>query len=150
MFQTFGLIVSLSLISNLALAGLGQRESSVDSDMKAYSATVHKKTVKTLYTVHEMTSNAVSIREYVSNDGVVFAVTWAGPVHPSLSTILADYFPEFSKAQKAAPKVRGMRSHGLVKSENVVVERFGHMGAMQGKAYAPSLVPHGVSLSEIQ
>jgi hypothetical protein len=37
-----------------------------------------------------------------------------------------------------------------LKANNVVVEKWGHMRNLQGRAYAPALMPQGVSVDEIR
>jgi hypothetical protein len=42
------------------------------------------------------------------------------------------------------------RRHVTVKTDGVVVEKWGHMRNLQGRAYAPALIPQGVSVDEIK
>jgi hypothetical protein len=42
------------------------------------------------------------------------------------------------------------RRHVTVKTDSVVVEKWGHMRNLQGRAYAPALIPKGVNVDEIK
>lgn len=141
--------VLLLLVPGKTFAGLGQRESSVENDVKSFSSSRHTMVEKTNFTVHEIASGTITIREYVSSSGTVFGIAWAGDRHPDLSALLGEYFPDFAETSKKAPAVRGRRPFSVVTGDKVVVEKSGHMRAVQGKAYAPELLPPGVTASDI-
>jgi len=48
------------------------------------------------------------------------------------------------------PSGKPGRRHVQVKTDGVVVEKWGHMRNMQGRAYAPALIPKGVNVDEIK
>jgi len=89
------------------------------------------------------------VREYLSPSGQVFAVAWDGLTHPDLAVLLGTYADEYRAASRETPRVRGQRNR-RVEAPHVVVEMWGHMRHLQGRAYAPSLVPPGVDLDEIK
>lgn len=132
-----------------ARAALGEAEDSVSSDRAALTAVARGKTDRGAYTVHELERGATTIREYVSPQGIVFAVTWAGLANPDLRTLLGAYAAEYEQAAGQAPRVKGKRAR-RVAADHVVVDRWGHMRDVHGRAYAPGLVPEGVSLDEIR
>jgi hypothetical protein len=132
-----------------ALAVLGGSVDSVESDRKAMSAVRSATTVSSAYTVHEIVSDATTVREYVSSDGIVFGVAWNGLVYPDLTQLLGPYADEYQKAMGQASRKPGRR-HAQVKTDRVIVEKWGHMRNLQGRAYAPGLVPQGVSVDEIK
>jgi hypothetical protein len=130
-------------------AALGEPAESVAADRAALSAVRHAATSRNGYTVQELTTDANSVREYVSSSGIVFAIAWNGLSQPDLAALLGSYAGEYRQALQQAPRVRGRRSL-RVKTDGVVVEKWGHMRNLQGRAYAPALIPSGVSVDEIK
>lgn len=132
-----------------AHATLGEPAASVETDRKALSAARRTTTTVDGYTVQEVKSDANTVREYVSSSGVVFAIAWNGLSHPDLTPLLGTYAGEYRQALRQTPRVPGRRSL-KVKGDRVVVEKWGHMRNLQGRAYVPALIPPGVSLDEIK
>lgn len=151
---TSGIIVCTALLTLSAVipgqvfATLGERADSVDKDRKALAAVKRATTTQANYTVQEVASAGVTVREYVSPSGVVFAVAWNGYTWPDLSVLLGSYHQEYKVAKQQTPRRHGQRQQQIV-SGNVVVETWGHMRNLQGRAYVPSLVPAGVNINEI-
>lgn len=84
------------------------------------------------------------VREFVNAQGLVFAVTWAGPVLPDLGALFGDYFKSF---RAEAERNRAARKRGApiaLASDEVVMASRGRMGHFSGHAYVPALVPAGV------
>ena len=135
--------------ARLAQAALGESADSVESDRKALSAVRRATTARDAYTVQEIKSAATTVREYVSSSGVVFAVAWNGLSHPDLTPLLGSYAGVYREALRQTPRKPGRR-HLQVKAERVVVEKWGHMRNLQGRAYVPALIPQGVSVDEIK
>jgi Protein of unknown function (DUF2844) len=132
-----------------ARAALGEPASSIPADRRALGAVVRAKTVRHGYTVEEMRSGSVTLREYVSPDGLVFAIAWDGLAHPDLKPLLGSYAAEYEGAAHAAAHAPGGRRQRL-SSERLVVERWGHMRDRHGRAYAPALLPAGVPLDAVR
>jgi Protein of unknown function (DUF2844) len=87
------------------------------------------------------------VREYVSTAGVVFAVSWQGPVLPPLKQLLGtDNFTQYTTAQSQGS------GHGFagVDLPGLVVNSGGHMGAFFGRAWLPPSLPAGISVKDIQ
>ncbi|HJV67188.1 MAG TPA: DUF2844 domain-containing protein [Geomonas sp.] len=139
--------VSATLVSP-AFATLGEGADSVARDRRALSAVKRGTTTRSNYTVQEVVSDSVTVREFLNSDGVVFAVAWQGLVQPDLTTLLGSYTQEYQSAKQQTPRRRGHKQ-SRVKSGNVVVETWGHMRNLQGRAYLPALVPSGVNLEDI-
>jgi hypothetical protein len=142
----FGLILILDLPKTWAV--LGEPASSVDTDRVALAGHVSITTAP-LYTIQEITTPELVVREYVSRD-MVFAVAWTGRRPPNLVSLFGSYFQEYQEAATAAsrgPKMRGM-TH--LQGPHVVVETGGHPGDIRGRAYLPSLLPSGVTKEMIQ
>ena len=135
------------LVSRAALATLGADVSSVDSDrvrMKAASVTT---TTSALYSVHEMqTPSGTVVREFANSAGVVFAVTWRGPLPPNLRQTLGTYFQKYQLAPRSG--LHG-HTHDVVEQPDLVVHSAGHLRAFLGSAYVPQLVPAGLSIEQL-
>jgi len=150
MFIGFVLVVSVLSVAQQAQAVLGESVDSVTTDQKALSAARGAATtVHNSYTVQEVTSDATTVREYVASSGIVFGIAWQGRTHPDLTLLLGSYNSEYQEALRKTPRHPGRR-HLQVKTDRVVVEKWGHMRKLQGRAYVPALIPSGVSLDEIK
>ncbi len=101
------------------------------------------------YTVQEIYSPSNTVREYVSPAGIVFGIAWNGLVYPDITQLLGAYTGEYRKALQQTLHQKGSRRL-RVKSAGVVVEQWGHMRDLRGRAYAPALIPPGVSIDEIK
>jgi hypothetical protein len=144
-----GLSVVVFATAHRVQATLGESADSIESDREALSAVRSATTVRNGYTVQEVGSDSTIVREYVSPSGVVFAIAWNGLVHPDLTKLLGSYAGEYHEALQQTPREPGRR-HLLVKTNRVVVEKWGHMRNLQGRAYVPALIPPGVSVDEIK
>jgi hypothetical protein len=144
-----GLMAAALGVVQQAEATLGGFVDSVMTDRKALSAVQRATTVQPGYTVQEIESDATHVREYVSPGGIVFAIAWNGLMHPDLTTLLGSYVAEYKQALQNTPRNRGVRRQE-VRGSRVVVEKWGHMRNLQGRAYIPALVPSGVNLDEIK
>ena len=145
-------LVSITVVfSSLttAEAALGGSADSVAADRKALSAAKRATTSRNGYTVQEIESDATVVREYVSSSGVVFAIAWQGLMHPNLKALLGSYNREYQAALKQTSRRMGRRRQQVL-TDQVVVEKWGHMRNLQGRAYAPALIPAGVTIDEIK
>jgi len=100
------------------------------------------------FAVHEMTlPSGTTVREYVSPQGQVFAVSWKGPFKPDLRQLMGDYFDRYVQA---TPASRGGHSASRVAQSDLVVQSMGRMRAFSGHAYLPGMLPSGVAESDLQ
>jgi len=150
LFFCLGLSVAVLATAQRAQAGLGEPADSVASDRKALSAVQRATTTYNGYTVHEFASDATTVREYVSPSGIVFGIAWNGLAYPDLTPLLGPYDSEYQKALQQTPRQPGRRRYQAVRADRVVVEKWGNMRDLQGRAYAPALIPPGVSIDEIK
>jgi hypothetical protein len=150
LFLCLGLSVALLAIPQQTQATLGESADSVAADQNALAAVKHATTVRNGYSVHEFALDGTVVREYVSPSGIVFGVAWNGLTHPDLTSLLGSYADEYAAALQQTPRQPGLRRHELLKTDRVVVEKWGHMRNLQGRAYAPALIPPGVSADEIK
>ena len=142
------LAVSLGLVRS-AQATLGESADSVVSDRKALSAAAGRSAVLAGYTVQEIVSGAATIREYLSPDNIVFAIAWNGLSNPDLTRLLGPYAREYHQALQKTSRERGRR-HQRIKTNRLVVEKWGHMRNLQGRAFVPKLIPPGVNVDDIR
>ena len=149
LFLVFGLFATIFATACRVEAALGESVDSVESDREALSAMRGAILVHDGYTVHQAVSDSTIVREYVSASGVVFAVAWNGVVRPDLTQLLGSYAGGYQKALEQMPREPGRR-HIRVKTNDVVVEQWGHMRNLQGRAYVPTLIPPGVNIDEIK
>jgi hypothetical protein len=148
---SLGLGLCIASLAGVQQAGavLGESAESVESDRRVLSAVRGATMVRDGYTVHEVSSGATFVREYVSPSGIVFAIAWNGLTHPDLTLLLGTYTGEYENALERTPRKRGQRAL-RVQADRVVVEKWGHMRNLQGRAYAPDLIPPGVSIDAIK
>jgi hypothetical protein len=132
-----------------AQATLGEPADSVELDRKAFSAVRHPTLARNAYTIKEFESAANTVREFISPSGVVFAFAWNGLSKPDLTILLGAYVGEYEQALRHTEIPRG-RLFSQVKASRVIVETWGHMRNLQGRAYIPALIPSGVSVNEIK
>ena len=133
-----------------AAAVLGGDESSVAADMAEMKATV-KVTPGAAFAVHEVkASSGPVVREYVTPAGRVFGVAWQGASIPDLHQLLGAYFQQYSDAAQAAKAGHPGRRPLNIQLPGLVVQTGGHMRALYGRAYDPSLLPQGVSADEVR
>jgi hypothetical protein len=143
-----GLLAGTLTFPRPTLATLGEGPDSVAKDRRALSATQKSTTSRPKYTVQEVASDATTVREYLNPSGVVFAVAWKGIVHPDLTSLLGSYAGEYRDAKRLSPRKHGQK-RTKVQADRVIVETWGHMRSLQGRAYLPALLPEGVKVDEI-
>jgi hypothetical protein len=133
-----------------ALAGLGEPEASIAADQAALAAARAQGTARGLYRVEHLVARTRTVREYVSPDGVVFAVCWEGVSHPDLAAVLGAYAAPVRRAPEQDRGRARRRAARRLETAGVVVETWGHQRAIHGRAFVPDLVPAGVRLDELR
>ena len=149
LFVGLGFSAFLFATAQRVQATLGESVDSISSDGKVLSAVQRSSTGRNGYTVHEIDSAPTAVREYVSTSGIVFGIAWKGLIHPDLTQLLGSYAGEYQEVLLQTPRIKGSRRL-RIKTSSVVVEKWGHMRNLQGRAYVPSLIPPGVSVDEIK
>jgi hypothetical protein len=131
-------------------AALGEPAATVEHDRAMLKGLRHSRSALG-YSVDTITVAGMHIKEYVSPDGVVFAVVWKGTGIPDLHLLFGEYFEEYrtalTESRRRTPRVR---APFRMKNERLVVERAGHSRALWGRAYLPAQLPTGVSPEDIQ
>lgn len=147
-------------IPRRAYAALGETSASIARDAARMHATIVKPAAAATapppsrapaFSVARFRTPAgVSVREYVAPGGTVFAVSWRGAAPPDLAVLLGAYFTQYRKAAATgSPSAFGLHN-SIVAGPDVTVETGGHMGDLWGRAYVPTMLPPGVSQSEIE
>ncbi len=133
-----------------ASASLGGDITSVQADQARLQGTLQS-TKNASYTIEEVkAATGLLVREYLSANGQVFAVSWHGPTRPNLRQILGTYFQTYTQAVQAQKGRRIVRGPVVLKQGGLVVEMGGHMGWIIGRAYVSSMVPSTVQMEEIR
>jgi hypothetical protein len=131
-------------------AALGEPAASVERD-RVMMKGQRQSRPGTGYTIDTISVAGIQVKEFVSPDGVVFAVVWTGTGMPDLQLLLGEYFEEYREGVHAArshrPKVR---KPFQLKSERLVVERGGHSRSLWGRAFLPAALPPGVTAEDIR
>lgn len=150
--KTGSLVVALAAVgfaaASPALAGLGGDVSSIDADRISLKGALTAFSTVKGYAVHEITTAAgVHVREYLTADGKVFAVSWHGPFIPDLKPMLGSYYGRY--AQAASAPHAGRHRHLRIEQPGLVVESNGRMRAFYGRAWDPALLPANFSAADI-
>ncbi|MFN8945583.1 MAG: DUF2844 domain-containing protein [Pseudobdellovibrionaceae bacterium] len=158
-----------------AFAVLGENVSSIKTVKETLNAKLvsppsrageklnQKKSEKTTqqpnWTVQAMEANGNIIKEYANSDGLVFAVTWKGIKKPDLELLFGSYYDEYERSEKIELEKnqqiqrQGHRKNRLksmeIRTSKIKVQRSGHMRAIRGKAFVPSLLPQGFTEGDI-
>jgi Protein of unknown function (DUF2844) len=140
---------SMLVWSGSVSAHLGSDLSSVQADSIVLHGVV-RTTALVDYDVHEIDAAAgLTVREFVTRGGTVFALSWAGPVPPDLQLLLGNYFGAYA-AGLAALKSPGRNRSVRIALADLIVESSGHLRAYSGRAYLPALMPAGVSIADLR
>lgn len=89
------------------------------------------------------TGDGGAIREYVSADGIVFAVSWNTRFKPRLNELLGLYHEGYAAAASEALRRPGIQRQSVLRAQDLVVNSTSHLNVFSGRAYVPSLVPAG-------
>jgi len=142
--------IALASLATPAFAALGGTADSVSTDTSVMRGML-RSIPQVQYDVQQITSSAVTVREYVTRGGQVFAVTWQGIAPPNFQQLLGTYFPRLQAAASSAHASQGPAAHrhfGIAQSD-FVMQSAGRMGNFHGVAYIPSLVPEGVEVGQL-
>jgi len=88
------------------------------------------------------------VREYLSADHQVFAVTWNGSSIPDLHRLLGQHYARYEIA--AARPSAAARSPVSLNDADLVLHNEGHPRAFHGLAYLPLLLPAGFDLRQLR
>jgi hypothetical protein len=140
---------ALALLPHPVAAALGGARASVEADRQALRGEPLPRTSGAGFDVERIDLHGTTLREYVRPDGQVFAVAWEGIAHPDLRVILGASADAWIAARRAAPP-SAARAQRRVTAGDVVVETWGHMRHLGGRAIARALVPPGVADEDLR
>jgi hypothetical protein len=132
-----------------ARAALGGDVSTIQADQVHMQGTRRMIPAES-YTVHEIQAATGTLREYISPQGIVFAVAWHGPWLPDMRQIMGSYFEQYSQAAESHHSARLGRRPVMVEQPGLVIQSGGHLRSFAGKAYIPDMLPAGVRAEDIQ
>ena len=118
-----------------------------------FSRSARPAPVSSFFRVSQTTYSGGIVREYVNSQGIVFALSWIGIVPAKPEDYFGASLSKFQMARDkyAASEPKGFRKPQLVlQGDDFVHISFGHMGAVRGIVYIPSLLPVGVSVRDIK
>jgi hypothetical protein len=143
------LLAVASLWIGEARASLGGDLTSVLDDAAGLHAVVQA-TPRQQFEIEDIvTDNGIRVREFLNRNGIVFAVSWSGPVIPDLQRLLGTQFAVYTTAL-ATQQRPGLQRSVRVATPNLVVESDGHLRNFTGRAYLPAMVPTDVSTAELR
>jgi Protein of unknown function (DUF2844) len=148
----FALVLGAALSGVPAHAVLGERAATVGDDQARMKATRQTALAPSgASEMHEMTlADGSSIREYVNQAGVVFAVSWSTRLKPRLVPLLGQHAADYAAAAGAAAARPGIQRKISVQEGDLVVHSTAHLNAYVGVAYLRSLVPDGVQADALR
>jgi hypothetical protein len=158
MKRSLALLSILFLSAPAAFAALGdqagfqatsQSAATGSKTLHANAAVSTRVSTDERFSVRTEQTDAYTMREYISPSGVVFAVAWNGLTPPEMSHVLGSYLREYRTARDRTARVKGRRNR-VIQSDRVIVENWGHMRSLEGRAYDASLFPSGVTLEDIK
>lgn len=143
------IVLLVLVVPTLAWGELGGNAASVRTDQVRMKASVMRAapTDPNFNVQQSQTPSGVTIKEYLSISGTVFAVSWHGPLMPNLKQLLGQYFTNYVTAAKHS---RSGHNHLGIQQADLVVHTGGHLRAFSGIAYIPSLMPAGVTVAQLK
>jgi hypothetical protein len=128
-------------------AALGASVDSLVQDQQALGG-ADVVTPMTTYDLHEIrAASGTTVREYVSRQGTVFAISWGGPSHPNLQQLLGNSYATYQAAARA-----NRRGHHIVSinTPDLVASVLRLQHTSSGQIYVPVLVPQGVAVASLR
>jgi hypothetical protein len=146
------LIPALVLAAMLALplnahAALGATVDSLAGDASLMQG-ADSVTPNTSYDLHEIkAASGTTVREYVSRQGTVFAVSWEGRTTPDLQQLLGASYARYLAAARSYRS-----SHHLLSfsTPDLVASVLRLQRSSIGHVHVPALVPAGVTVAELR
>ena len=130
-----------------AWAALGEYEGSIGLDQQILRGEIREE-VRTGYKLHQIiTSDGALVREYVSPEGKVFAISWHSHSLPNLAQLLGAYFPRVQQASQAKTQRGGPL---VIRNADFVFFSGGRMMDFHGTAYVPGLLPKNVTAGVVK
>jgi hypothetical protein len=130
-----------------AFAALGDEVSAVERDRARMNGHLQVRR-RSNYDIHEIaTPLGTTIRELVSRDGKVFAVTWSGEWRPDLRDMMGQHYERFSARAQGKRRARGPVR---IELPGLVVYMDGYLRTFWGHVYLSDQLPPGFSPDALQ
>jgi hypothetical protein len=146
------LTVALRFLAALMLARAGAGHAALGGPPEQFDAPTQVSSVSSAaasYLIRDTTlASGTQVREYVSDAGLVFALSWNGPMLPNLKALLGKHFD--AMVAESARMPRAGRAQLAVNEPEVVIHSGGHMRAFEGSAWIPALLPAGFSADDVR
>jgi hypothetical protein len=132
---------------------LGGDEASVQADqqrlqgVRRQSLSMRAQTAAVMHEIRQ--SDGSVIREYMTPDGRVFAVTWSTHFRPDLETLFGAHAASYTAAAAEAMKSPGIKRQVHLQRDDLVVRASAHLNVFMGRAHVRSLVPAGVDVDAL-
>ncbi|CAN1493740.1 Protein of unknown function DUF2844 [Burkholderiaceae bacterium] len=125
-------------------AELGGNLASINQEQKTFGSTLSSspQTGFTIYT--QAISPGLVLKEYLTTNANVFAITWKGPSLPNFQVVLGAYYSNYLTALQNNPRAI------FFQDDNIVIESGGVMGGYVGRAYLPKQFPAGMTPANLQ
>lgn len=156
---TFAVAVFLGLLCNQAIAALGDVRAPSVAQLSGGSALSSVKSLQNLpssavnnerFSTREVAlETGTFVVEYIDSGGLVFAISWAGPVLPPLDQWLGPYFSRFSEAVTLDRQASNLGTPLRIDTDKLVVKSRGRMRSFTGYAYVPESVPAGLRMQDV-
>lgn len=141
---------AILMLSMGAMAELGGTAQSVQADQQKLQGT-RRVITRTAYEVHEIkTATNGTVREFVSPDGKVFAVTYEGRFPGESNAVLGAYASQVAQAKQAGPARAHVAGTVHLRTGYLRYRAAGHLGYFSMRAVVSNAVPNGVAMEEIQ
>lgn len=136
-------LLVLLMLAPSAHAGLGDQ---INSQQSGGAALL--KESQPSYQVFESvdSTNHVTLEQYATSTGTVFAVAWRGAGMPDLQAVFGAYFTQFTNLRQHSPASRHLLS---IEDPSLMVDIHGPNGDIIGRAWVPALVPAGVDVNTV-
>jgi hypothetical protein len=132
-----------------ARAALGGKADTIEKDKKTLNlANAVARSTKSFRFEEMVSSDAkkkFKVRQFISENGNIFAVAWSGNIDTQLDSLLGEYAADFAKQEADHPPRKGRIPFRRVVAGRVVLEFWNELRRVQGKAYVPALLPEGVT-----
>lgn len=148
LYRAFSVALSLSLCSAAALAALGGAPSAPLPRILSGSAAPAAAAAPAFTEAKRTLESGTQVHEWINASGIVFAIAWSGPYLPDLREQLGTHFQAFTDGQRRQGP--GSRSRVSVQQADLVIFSGGRMGAFEGRAWIPSLLPAGFDTADIR
>jgi hypothetical protein len=144
------IILTLFVASgSMAHAALGGEIAAMETESKALNV---KPTLSpsTRYTTYEFAQHKVTIHQFASANGKIFAVAWKGQTHPNLAALMGTHYSDFQKALAQAKKNYHGRAPVEIEVDGFHLEMGGHAMSVYGRAWLINQLPPQVDTRELQ